>query len=220
MEGAIKTNALSIGDLSIRVSVTCLIIAVLISMFELKGASALGFGTLDEGATISVGENRIFTYTFPESEVKEVRRIVGRFSALPSSERELLQKEILEAAYVEKMDPSLVASVVAAESSFNKKAISPMGAVGLMQLIPSTAKYVAAKHGMTSPSREDLFRPEVNLRLGAKYLKELLHKFKNHEQALHAYNWGPTNVLLKPAKVPASSKLYAKKILAQAGNIG
>jgi soluble lytic murein transglycosylase len=89
-----------------------------------------------------------------------------------------------------------------------------------MQLIPSTAYYVATKNGMPAPSRQELYTPEINIRLGVKYLKELVVRFKSHEVALLAYNWGPTNVTQKPSKAPESSKIYARKVLAQAGNIG
>lgn len=89
------------------------------------------------------------------------------------------------------VEKSLVFSVVNVESGFNKTAISSKGAVGLMQLLPSTAEELAANLGMKD---FDLQNPEDNITLGTYYLSILSKKFENSDAALCAYNAGPANV--------------------------
>ncbi|MGC2560714.1 MAG: lytic transglycosylase domain-containing protein, partial [Terriglobales bacterium] len=84
------------------------------------------------------------------------------------------------------LDPDLVNSVIHAESGFNSHAVSPKGARGLMQLMPSTASGM----GVTDP-----FDPEANVGGGSRYLRELLERYNfDLVKALAAYNAGPERV--------------------------
>jgi soluble lytic murein transglycosylase len=94
-------------------------------------------------------------------------------------------------AEVAGLDPALVCSVIRAESRFRAGAVSPRGAVGLMQLMPDTADWVADRLGLAS---RDLTDPETNLRLGTSYLRYLVDRFGRIDLALAAYNAGPTRV--------------------------
>ncbi|TGK86371.1 lytic transglycosylase domain-containing protein [Leptospira montravelensis] len=80
------------------------------------------------------------------------------------------------------MDPNLVKAMVKAESGFKPKAVSPKGAMGLMQLMPETAESL----GVNDP-----FDPEENIGGGVKFLKGLMKEFKDPEKAIAAYNAGP-----------------------------
>lgn len=85
-----------------------------------------------------------------------------------------------------RVDPSLVRAVITAESGFNASAVSEKGAIGLMQLMPSTAVDMGSA---------DPFDPEDNIEAGVRYLSALLERFSGDlELALAAYNAGPANV--------------------------
>jgi soluble lytic murein transglycosylase len=92
------------------------------------------------------------------------------------------------------LDPALLAAVIYRESKFDARARSDSGAVGLMQLLPTTAKGIALHTGGTQFRVEDLYDPEINVRYGAFYLQRLLAKYGNTRLALAAYNAGQTNV--------------------------
>lgn len=104
-------------------------------------------------------------------------------------------------SYIEKyskeynLKPELVASLINVESSFNKNAKSNKGAIGLMQILPSTAKYISEllKEDFTV---NQLYNPEVNIKYGCFYLNYLNKKFKNQETTLCAYNAGENTVSL------------------------
>ncbi len=103
--------------------------------------------------------------------------------------------------------PELLHAVIKAESSYDPRAESSKGAVGLMQLMPATAK----RYGVT-----DRYNPEQNLRGGATYLKDLLVQFDfNLKLAIAAYNAGENAVIKYGRKVPdyPETKAYVKKVL-------
>ena len=93
------------------------------------------------------------------------------------------------------LDPGFVAAMAYEESRFDPKAISSAGAIGLMQLIPSTGKEVARKLGIKRFSSSSLFDPELNIRLGCYYMARLMRAFKGRlELVAAAYNGGPGRV--------------------------
>ena len=89
------------------------------------------------------------------------------------------------------LDRSLVFAVIKTESAFDKNAVSKVGAVGLMQITNSTAKYIAQNLGEQEFSLTD---PETNIKFGCYYIKHLYIKFRDMETALVAYNAGEGNV--------------------------
>ena len=99
---------------------------------------------------------------------------------------------IREAAEVSDVDPWLLAGLARQESAFVAHARSPRGAMGVMQLLPSTARGHARTLGYGS--RPDLNDPEINIRIGARELSRLLRRFGAVEPALAAYNAGETRV--------------------------
>lgn len=126
-------------------------------------------------------------------------RSLGIANQLPESqaERDLYRyplafwELIQRTAQEREIDPYFVLALIRQESLFDTRARSPAAALGLMQLIPSTAARVAKQLGMPVPSREGLYNPEVNLTLGTQYLKDLLEHYSNNwYKALAAYNAG------------------------------
>ncbi|MEH0860138.1 lytic transglycosylase domain-containing protein [Halobacteriovorax sp. DPLXC-1] len=88
------------------------------------------------------------------------------------------------------IDPLLVLSIIRQESAFNPEAKSAVGALGLMQLMPATARQMT-----TFRKQEELFKPHKNIDAGVRYFKGLLNKFDgNIIYALSSYNAGPTKV--------------------------
>ena len=93
------------------------------------------------------------------------------------------------------LDPALVAAVIYQESRFRPDARSPSGAIGLMQLLPETAKGIALRTGGSRFVVRDLLNPEINVRYGCWYLRHLLRKYDGDvRKALAAYNGGQGNV--------------------------
>jgi len=92
------------------------------------------------------------------------------------------------------VDPYLICAIIKSESNFNQYAVSRKGAVGLMQLSPSTAKWVAQKL-KTEYLEDSLYDPDYNIRLGSWYLKYLIDYYSGDTKlAVAAYNAGMTNV--------------------------
>jgi soluble lytic murein transglycosylase len=92
------------------------------------------------------------------------------------------------------LNPALLAAVIDEESKFRADAKSSAGAVGLMQLLPATAKGIAIHTGGSKFVTSDLYDPEINVRYGAWYLHHLLQKYGDERLALAAYNAGQQNV--------------------------
>jgi soluble lytic murein transglycosylase len=93
------------------------------------------------------------------------------------------------------LDPYLVASLIRQESEFDPSAISYANAYGLMQLLPSVGRAMAREEGLTHFQTFQLLDPETNIRLGCRYLRQMLDKFGGvQEYALAAYNAGDYRV--------------------------
>jgi soluble lytic murein transglycosylase len=93
-----------------------------------------------------------------------------------------------------RLDPALLAAVIYQESKFRSNVKSSSGAIGLMQLLPDTAKGIAIHTGGSRFRVSDLYNPEINVRYGAWYLRHLLDKYGDERTALAAYNAGQENV--------------------------
>lgn len=109
-------------------------------------------------------------------------------------------------------DPLVTASLIKSESTFNRLAVSPKGAIGLMQLLPTTASYISKRAGLNWNGVQALYSPAGNIRLGLLYLSYLLERFNgNWDLALGAYNWGPGNLnksLARGTRVAAPVRRY------------
>jgi soluble lytic murein transglycosylase len=102
--------------------------------------------------------------------------------------------ELVATARRHDVDPMLIVALMEIESGFRPGAKSAVGALGLLQVRPATAREVAEHGGLQWAGPAELYVPEVNVRLGILYLAELLDQFDDLEHALAAYNRGPAAV--------------------------
>ena len=103
------------------------------------------------------------------------------------------QKIVNKEAYTRNISPFIMMSLMRQESRFKQKIMSSAGAIGLMQLMPSTARSVAKKINVKSVSRKSLTNPRINIMLGSEYLKHLFSQFDNSALLTTAsYNAGPS----------------------------
>ena len=128
-----------------------------------------------------------------------------------------LHRQIMRAAAIHALDPDLVKAVVWAESRFNAQAISPKRAIGLMQVLPSTASDIGFKSVDSTPLEHLLQDPWISLLVGTRYLARQLAYFGGRtELALAAYNAGPGAVERAGMRVPnyPETQAYVRQVMA------
>ena len=117
------------------------------------------------------------------------------------------KQQVMAMAQKKDLDPALIYGVMRRESLFDPIARSHAGALGLMQLMPGTARNMASSLGMKTPHKADILGVENNIRFGTHYLKTVMNRFDNNVAlAAAAYNAGPRNVrrwLPKKSTMPA-----------------
>lgn len=143
------------------------------------------------------------------------QRAVAVMHASPSYQA--VQGNLTAASLTHGVDYELLKAVVVAESAFNPKAVSHKGAVGLMQIMPATARRygVQSKPGLSIASK--LTDPEINIRTGTRYLADLLRMFGGEtELAVAAYNAGEGAVMRAGNRIPnyKETQAYVKKVMA------
>ena len=149
----------------------------------------------------------------------------GGRSSLPLADTAIIRQQ----ASAKRLDPALLAAVIYAESKFEPHT-STAGAVGLMQILPATAEYLAQLSGGSSFTTGDLSQPRINVAYGSYYLRYLLDHYHGDEVlALAAYNGGIANVdgwaararesghLLTIAMIPfPETREYVRRVLSAA----
>ncbi len=111
------------------------------------------------------------------------------------------------------LDPALVLAVIQVESGGYYHAISHVGAMGLMQLLPATAKEMASVVGLEWHGPDALFDPVTNVRLGTAYIKHLADRYGDVSTALAAYNWGPTRIDQRIRKGTGVPSIYIERVM-------
>lgn len=101
------------------------------------------------------------------------------------------QQDIITYSKRNNVDPFLVAAIIKNESHYDHKAKSSVGAIGLMQIMPETGRWIAKQMGIKDYKTEDLFTSRTNIRMGCWYIGELYHEFQgNMALVMMAYNAG------------------------------
>lgn len=196
---------------------------------RLGGAAALCFfvlaaGTVDLGGAAKTVEESLLDREEAERQLERemILAVVREYLRSTSSDRiETLADTIYDESVRAAIDPLLVASIVAKESSFRHTAVSPAGAIGLMQLRPFVAGELAGRIDLDWPGPQALSTPSVNLRLGILYYKELVDRFDGDPtKALTAYNYGPTRVSRQLKDGTYAGSAYAAGILSLYDRLG
>jgi soluble lytic murein transglycosylase len=137
-------------------------------------------------------------------------------NALPTKfkkDAEAITNQIIKSSLEHKLDPVFLISVIQTESSFNPSAKGTSGEIGLMQLLPKTAAWIAKKNNLKWIGPHQLKDPIKNIQIGATYLSYLRNKFESHARLyISAYNMGPRNVK-KALKKSIWPKDYARRIM-------
>ncbi|MBW2273358.1 MAG: lytic transglycosylase domain-containing protein [Deltaproteobacteria bacterium] len=127
-------------------------------------------------------------------ELEVLAYLWGRHTGLSRDEESALASTVVAEAIRHDMDVEMVLAVIHVESGGYHLAVSSVGALGLMQLLPSTAEELAHKLGIDWRGPDTLFDPVTNVTLGVAYLKQLENRFGSISTALAAYNWGPGRI--------------------------
>lgn len=142
-------------------------------------------------------------------------RLLAFFDSSPSykSVRQILQ----DASSDHNIDYELLQALIATESGFNATAVSPKGAIGLMQLMPDTARRYGVDSDRHGPLERKLTDPRINIRAGVRYLRDLINMFPGElELALAAYNAGEGAVMRAGNRIPnyKETQNYVKNVMA------
>ena len=131
-------------------------------------------------------------------------------TGLGSIEDLKLAEVILVESVKNKIDPLFVLALMKTESTFNNWSRSFNGALGLMQILPSTGEELASELNMRWKGEGTLFDPFANVKMGVSYFSKLQDRYKDTETSLTAYNMGPGRV---DAGVEGEAPVFARKVL-------
>ena len=148
--------------------------------------------------------------------VHQLREYLRR-SRIPSGHLDLphLASRIESAAKANDLDSSLLLAVIRVESSFQPYAVSERGALGLMQILPVTGAELASELGRPWDGSHALLDPDLNIDLGARYLRKLLDRFAGDQTAaLQAYCLGPTRLESLLGEGVSASVTYSDRVAA------
>jgi soluble lytic murein transglycosylase-like protein len=189
-----------------------LLVAALAALVWPSQAEAQIHAWRDAGGNLVLSDRRLdenaATYEVPQAPSIRATR-----PAAATEETDRYEPLVQEHAARQSLRPDLVRAVIQVESGFNPWARSPKGAMGLMQLMPATARELGVRNA---------YDPEENIRGGTEYLRQLLDKYEgNEELALAAYNAGAGAVDRYGRRVPPyrETKDYVRKVGSAAGTM-
>ena len=140
----------------------------------------------------------------PDPSASKIQHQPQKNDDMPMPPNDDINEIVNQASERFSVDPDLIRGVIKAESNFNRNSTSAKGAMGLMQLMPQTARDL----GVMDP-----YDSYENIMGGTRYLKGLLDRYDgNVDRALAAYNWGMGNVERNPGKLPSETRTYISRI--------
>ncbi len=156
-----------------------------------------------------------FSETVHLFRTENMKQILSGFhTGLKSTENSSLVDFISDESRRYGFEPELILALISTESSFYNWSVSKVGALGLMQIVPTTGKALAKVTQIAwHDGNESLFDPYVNIRLGIHYLHSLNEQFKDIRVALAAYNFGPTKVRRWVRRGRPIPTRYANKVM-------
>ncbi len=146
----------------------------------------------------------------------EVEALLARYlTGLAPFEVRRAAEALIAESKRNRIDPALVLAVMHTESGYYNFARSPVGALGLMQIMPATGEMLVREAGIAWTGPDMLFEPTLNLRLGTRYLALLHARYGNWTKALAAYNWGPGAIDRKLAEGETLPVQYTDRVYAR-----
>jgi soluble lytic murein transglycosylase-like protein len=196
-------------EASITISRPLTFFFILIYLAQSLGIGYLVYDRFEKIQLIKEQQKRIAEL---EDKVK-ILKIIEDFNVGLNEKKE---KELASVIYAESKkygyDPLLLIALIMTESSFRTNQESLMGALGLMQIKPSTGSDLAKRRGIEWKGGESLFEPAYNIKLGSLYLFELIVKFKDVKKALVAYNVGEETMHLRLKSGETLPKFFLSKV--------
>ena len=195
---------------------------------DAKGVAHFSTEKLDEryelffkgGESFSTDKLNPLTQAQPTGIAHAPTKLLAYFDVSPNYKA--VKHLLKDAAQTHGIDYELLQALIATESGFDTFAVSPKGAVGLMQLMPPTAERYGVKADKKTPIEKKLTDPKTNIKAGSSYLRDLIKLFPGQlELALAAYNAGEGAVQRAGNKVPnyPETKNYVRTVMQLYGHL-
>ena len=185
-----------------------------------KGGESFSTEKSDKSSIAPIGKNSTSDYVMPFGGAHAPTKLLAYFDVSPKYRA--VKHLLKDAAQIHGIDYELLQAVIATESGFDTFAVSPKGAVGLMQLMPPTAERYGVKADKKTPVEKKLTDPKTNIRAGTAYLRDLIRMFPGQlELAVAAYNAGEGAVQRAGNKIPnyPETRNYVKTVMQLYGHL-
>jgi hypothetical protein len=147
-----------------------------------------------------------------------IEELGERHTGLSQREIHAVARTIVDECAAQDLEVGIVMAVIQVESAGYHRAVSPVGARGLMQLMPGTGEEMARKRGLAWHGPGTLFDPVINVKLGIAYLRQLSDRYDHVPTALAAYNWGPGRIDRRIRRGVKMPKLYVEQVMRAYGS--
>ena len=184
-----------------------------------KGGESFSTEKSDKSTLTALGKTT-GDYAIPAGGAHAPTKLLAYFDVSPSYKA--VKHLLKDASQTHGIDYELLQALIATESGFDTFAVSPKGAVGLMQLMPPTAERYGVKADKKTPIEKKLTDPKTNIKAGSTYLRDLIKMFPGQlELAVAAYNAGEGAVQRAGNKIPnyPETKNYVKTVMQLYGHL-